>query len=425
MPDAPPTPVSTGVDAYRDVRQCTEALGRGLTPEDCVVQTAEQVSPVKWHLAHTSWFFERFILAELVPGYEPVCPMYDYLFNSYYNGAGPQHCRPRRGLISRPTLDDVYAYRRVIDERMAELIAHPPREHHAALNDRLVLGLNHEQQHQELIVTDIKHVFSSNPLLPAYCDAAPTMGATQTPAIDWLDVAGGVQEIGHDGQGFAYDNESPRHRVYVEPFQLATRPVTNGEYLAFIEDAGYERHELWLSLGWATVQREGWAMPLYWYRDGSRWMHYTLAGPCPIDEAEPVAHLSYFEAEAYARFAHARLPTEAEWEIACRDAPMHGNLLDTARFHPMPMRPDETGPTPHRCFGDVWEWTQSSYAPYPGYRTPAGTLGEYNGKFMCNQYVLRGGSCATPDNHLRPTYRNFFEPEARWQFTGLRLARDG
>ena len=425
MPDTPTTqaPASTNVEAYRAVRATTEALCRDLSPEDCVVQTAEQVSPAKWHLAHTSWFFERFLLAELVPGYEPVCAMYDYLFNSYYNGAGPQHCRPRRGLISRPTLDEVHTYRRIIDERMAQLIDDCPGEHRATLDERLVLGLNHEQQHQELIVTDIKHVFSSNPLLPAYC-AAPPVTPGRTPTQGWVELAGGVHEIGHAGAGFAYDNESPRHRVYLEPFALATRPVTNGEYLAFIDDGGYERHELWLSLGWATVQGQAWRMPIYWYRDGRRWMHYTLAGPCQIDEAEPVAHLSHFEADACARWAGARLPSEAEWEVACRAQPVQGNLLAAGRFHPAPLRADEGGAALHRCFGDVWEWTRSSYGPYPGYRAAAGTLGEYNGKFMCNQYVLRGGSCATPAGHVRSTYRNFFEPEARWQFAGLRLARD-
>ncbi|MEX0886348.1 MAG: ergothioneine biosynthesis protein EgtB [Phycisphaeraceae bacterium] len=436
-PSTSTTPVAQP-DAYATVRHTTESLCRGLAVEDYVVQTCDDVSPAKWHLAHTSWFFERFILAELVPGYAAVCPMYDYLFNSYYNGAGPQHCRPRRGLLSRPTVEQVYDYRHLIDERMHALIDHPPPGVDETLAARLTLGLNHEQQHQELLVTDLKHVFSSNPLLPAYPNAPPHDSPEGTSAgksirnqKSEINLPGGLDDIGHPATPtatpiFVYDNETPRHRVYLAPFRIAARPVTNGEYLAFVADAGYERHELWLSLAWDVVQREQWRMPLYWYRDGDRWMHYTLAGPCEIDPDEPVAHVSYFEADAYARWADARLPTEAEWEVACRDAPLAGNLLELARFHPEPMRDDTTAAThPQRCFGDVWEWTQSSYAPYPGYRAPAGTLGEYNAKFMCNQYVLRGGSCATPQTHLRPTYRNFFPPGTRWQFTGLRLAWDG
>lgn len=420
---------------YEAVRRFTHQLTDPLPAEDQVVQSIESVSPTKWHLAHTSWFFERFILHALVPDYRPYHETYYYLFNSYYNGAGPQHCRASRGLISRPTVAEVHAYRRYIDERMTELITHADGQTLETLRPLVVLGLHHEQQHQELIVTDIKHIYSSNPLLPSYPAAtAPSHNArseqseerdSNPTALHWLTFDAGLYEIGHAGDGFHFDNETPRHRVYLHDFAIAGRPVTNGEYLAFIEDGGYDRHELWLSMGYDTIQREGWRMPIYWYRDGETWMQYTLAGPRPLAPDEPVSHLSYFEADAFARWAGHRLPREAEWEVAAQHEPVEGNFAESMRFHPAPLR-ERTSEQRRlqRCFGDVWEWTQSQYEPYPGYRPLEGTLGEYNGKFMCNQFVLRGGSCATAQSHIRPTYRNFFAPEARWQLTGLRLARD-
>lgn len=429
-PAPPPRRSSPKADlasAYRHVRQFTETLCQPLATEDYVIQTMESVSPTKWHLAHVSWFFEQFILHEYVPGYEPYHPRYYYLFNSYYNTVGPMHCRPNRGLISRPTVEQVYEYRRVIDDRMLALIEGSDDAAARELEPLITLGLHHEQQHQELLVTDIKHVFSTNPLLPAYRPRSNELHAA-VPEADWLGFDEGVYEIGRDeaAGGFGFDNESPRHRVFLDAFAIADRPVTNGEYLRFIEDGGYERPELWLSLGWATINEQGWRHPIYWYRDPERndaWMHYTLGGAMPIDPAEPAAHLSYFEADAFARWAGARLPTEAEWEVAAANEPMEGTFADGLRLHPAPITEESTSGRMRRAFGDVWEWTQSQYTAYPGYQPPAGALGEYNGKFMCNQFVLRGGSCASSPSHIRPTYRNFFSPEARWQFTGLRLAR--
>ncbi|MFA9477057.1 ergothioneine biosynthesis protein EgtB [Phycisphaerales bacterium AB-hyl4] len=423
---------------YKAVRKFTRRLCRPLALEDYVVQSMADVSPTKWHLAHTSWFYERFILQEFVPGYEPVNEAYYFLFNSYYNGAGPQHCRPSRGLISRPTVEQVYDYRRSINRRMGELLLNADDATLDQIAPRLTLGLHHEQQHQELLLTDIKHVFSSSPLLPAYHafdDEPAGNGPGDVDEPGWVGFDAGVYEVGvpADDESFHFDNETPRHKRYVAAFELADRPVTNGDYLAFIEDGGYRRAELWLSLGWSTLQADDWQMPLYWFRDGAQggaWMQFTLAGAKPLVLDEPVCHVSYFEADAYARWAGARLPDEAEWELACRDQPMQGNFADSAagvgRIHPLPLSVAIDGEVGRvrRCFGDVWEWTRSSYSAYPGYRPWPGTLGEYNGKFMCNQYVLRGGSCGSSQSHVRATYRNFFAPEARWQFTGLRLARD-
>ncbi len=461
---------------FREVRGLSERLCKPLEVEDYVIQTMEDVSPAKWHLGHTTWFYERFILQEVVEGYRPVSEPYYYLFNSYYNAAGPMHCRPSRGLLSRPTVAEVYGYRREIDRRMAGLLAPQNRRERAPrasggggssdmLRDRLILGLNHEQQHQELMVTDLKHIFSSNPLLPAYHrpeHAPPTPGTlapqVAPPPAAWVPFEEGLRDMGRDldGAGFCYDNETPRHRVYLRAFALASRPVSNAEYVRFVEDGGYERHELWLSAGWATVQKEGWRQPIYWFRDepdparpatppgdlsdpaatreragasGPRWMQYTLSGPMPVDPAEPVCHLSYFEADAFARWAGGRLPTESEWEAAAAESgvAVAGNFVDAGLLHPEPMRAGGVGDSREALegmFGDVWEWTASQYTPYPGFRALPGALGEYNGKFMCNQFVLRGGSCATSQNHTRVTYRNFFPPHARWQFTGLRLAKD-
>jgi ergothioneine biosynthesis protein EgtB len=382
-------------------------------------------SPTKWHLAHTSWFFETFVLAAAVPDYQPPDPMYRYLFNSYYVGAGERHCRPKRGLLSRPTVAEIYQYRAHVDAHMIALLERLDASQCAPLASVVMLGIHHEQQHQELLLTDIKHVFSVNPLRPAYavtCD--PQVDSDATSALGWRPYPEGLAWIGHAGEGFAFDNEGPAHRVFVEPFQLATRLVTVGEYLAFIEDGGYVRPDLWLSEGWATVQAQGWQAPLYWEQVDGVWWMMTLAGMRPIEVREPVCHVSYYEADAYARWAGARLPTEAEWEIASGDAALAGNLVERQAWHPLPVGSAASPNVLNQLFGDVWEWTQSPYTSYPGYRPIAGALGEYNGKFMCNQFVLRGGSCATSKTHIRPTYRNFFPAFARWQFTGMRLAKD-
>jgi ergothioneine biosynthesis protein EgtB len=403
---------------YRATREETELLCEMLEVEDYGLQSMPDCSPPKWHLAHTTWFFETFVLAENEPGFRPHRPQYRYLFNSYYEAVGERWPRPARGLLSRPTVAEVYDYRRATDERVAALLASLDEQSLARLEPLVVLGLNHEQQHQELLLTDLKHAFGLNPLRPAYAPpahAAPT--GTPSP-LKWEEFAEGVREVGHAGGGFAFDNESPRHRVFLHAFAVASRPATAGEFLAFIEDRGYERPEFWLSDGWAARQRAGWSAPLYWDRDGDRWSAFTLRGVRPLDPAEPVCHVSYYEADAFARWAGARLPTEFEWETAAGQHALAGNLLDSRRYHPAP---DSGG---GQWFGDVWEWTASPYAAYPGYRPAAGALGEYNGKFMCNQMVLRGGSCATPPGHVRATYRNFFPPDARWQFSGLRLARD-
>jgi ergothioneine biosynthesis protein EgtB len=418
---------------YRAVRSFTEQLCEPLATEDYVVQTMEDVSPTKWHLAHVSWFFETFLLRESLPGYRPLVEDYAYLFNSYYVQAGERHCRDRRGWISRPTVEDVYRYRRHVDDNLEILLERAGADEalHARIAPVVEIGIQHEQQHQELLLTDIKHVFSVNPLRPAYLQK-PLQTAGGPPDLSWRAFEGGLVEIGHGGTGFAFDNEGPRHRVYLEPFALGDRLVTNREYQEFMEDGGYERPELWLSAGWATAQQKGWSEPFYWEKSGDGWWTYTLGGMQPVDENEPVAHVSLFEADAYARWAGARLPTEHEWEIAARDVRPDGNLVETGRYHPASVGPaqdgssagDPSGPALRQLYGDVWEWTRSQYSPYPGYAPPEGALGEYNGKFMCNQFVLRGGSCATSVTHIRPTYRNFFPPDATWQFTGLRLARD-
>lgn len=392
----------------------------------------DDASPAKWHLAHTSWFFETFVLEPGTNGYQPFHPQFRTIFNSYYQSVGPQHPRPQRGLLTRPALDEVRAYRAHVDQHILAWLSDDadPR-----LVEIVELGLHHEQQHQELILTDVKHLLAQNPVQPAYAERAssPPAGGDErggrsgsvTSAVGelrWHVYAGGIETIGHDGEGFSFDNETPRHRVVVQPFQLASRPVTNGEILDFIADGGYRRPELWLSDAWGLVGREGWAAPLYWQNGNGEWTMFTLTGERPIDRGEPACHLSFYEADAVARWAGARLPTEAEWEIAARQVPIAGNFLEGAHWHPRPLANGDTALS--QLFGDVWEWTQSPYQPYPGYRPPAGALGEYNGKFMCNQFVLRGGSCATPQSHIRATYRNFFPPHARWQFSGMRLARD-
>ena len=405
-------------ERHSAIRAQSLALAAPLGPEDCAAQSMPDASPVKWHLAHTTWFFETFVLGPHVRDYEPFDASFRVLFNSYYNAVGDKHPRPERGLLTRPTLDTVRDYRAHVDAALAPLLARD-----GPWTPLIELGLQHEQQHQELIVTDVKHLLSRNPLRPAYLPAWPlTPVASRRPG--WVSHAGGIVDIGHDGRGFAFDNEAPRHRVLLRPFELATHPVTNGEYQAFIGDGGYRRPELWLSLGWDAVVARGWQAPLYWERAEDRWTTFTLRGMAEIDPGAPVTHLSLFEADAYARWAGARLPTEFEWEALARDASIDGNLLESGVLHPLALREATAERTLAQLYGDVWEWTQSSYAAYPGFRVAEGAIGEYNGKFMCSQYVLRGGSCATPRSHVRATYRNFFPPEARWQFSGARLARD-
>jgi ergothioneine biosynthesis protein EgtB len=404
---------------YHHVRRTTERLCAPLSAEDQVVQAMPDVSPTKWHQAHVSWFFDTFLLEPHLPGYAPRHPAYRVLFNSYYNGVGPQFARPDRGHLSRPSVAEVQAYRAWVDEGMTTLLEQTAQTRLAELAPLLELGLNHEQQHQELILTDIKYNLGVNPLRPAYHSLRPPSGPAP-PRLAWREHAGGLQSIGHAGAGFAFDNEGPRHTVYLQPFRLADRLVTNGEYLEFVSAGGYRTAPLWLSEGWRTVQERGWQAPLYWERREDAWWTQTLSGLLPLDPHAPVVHVSYFEADAYARWHDVRLPTEHEWEHAAAAEPVRGNFQDTGLFHPLPIGAAEGS----QMFGDVWEWTQSAYAPYPGYRTAPGAVGEYNGKFMVNQMVLRGGSCVTPQSHIRPSYRNFFPPDARWQFSGIRLASD-
>jgi ergothioneine biosynthesis protein EgtB len=409
-------PAQTLASTYSSVRATSLAICEPLENEDYVVQSMPDASPLKWHLAHTTWFFEQFILKPLLNGYRTFHPQYDYLFNSYYETVGRMHERPLRGLLTRPTVAEVLRYRSHVDEHMIRLLE--SRNDDAEIETLAILGVNHEQQHQELMLTDVKHLFSCNPLRPAYRIQQVVEDADTAETMGFQAFAGGVHEIGATGKHFSFDNELPRHRVVIEPFALADRLVTNAEYLDFIRDGGYRRHEFWLSDGWATVTREQWSHPLYW--SPSLDTEFTLSGLRPIRPAAPVCHLSFYEADAFARWAGARLPTEAEWELAGSTFPVHGNLYERGRMHPEP--PSAAGMT--QMFGDVWEWTSSPYVAYPGYRRASGALGEYNGKFMCNQLVLRGGSCVTPEDHIRATYRNFFFPHARWQFSGVRLARD-
>ena len=446
---------------FHEVRSFTDALCHDLAPEDCVVQSMPDVSPTKWHLAHTTWFFETFILKKWIAGYRSENEQYAYLFNSYYNAAGDMHRRDLRGLISRPTVEETHRYRSAIDTHIDNLVSDADPNVLVEIEPILILGIHHEQQHQELLITDIKHVFAQNPLHPVFRGRARPPGAPQPDGsasrpCQFIDFDEATIDIGHDGNGFSYDNEGPRHRALILPFALANRPVTNGEYIAFIEDNGYTRSEFWLSLGWMTVNEQRWQGPLYWSKHDGIWWNFTLSGFRPVDRNEPVTHISYFEADAFANWSGARLPTEFEWERASATIDIEGNFVESEMFHPLPSLPHsaraslpagesgapradfavQSSPAGrggreapgegqlYQMYGDVWEWTRSSYSPYPGYRAEPGALGEYNGKFMCNQYVLRGGSCATSRTHIRRTYRNFFQPEKRWQFTGIRLARD-
>lgn len=405
-------------ERYRQVRAASEAISAPLAIEDYVIQSMPDVSPTKWHLAHTSWFFETFVLERMRPHYRPFHPQYKVLFNSYYNQVGQQHARPERGLLSRPTVDELFQYRAYIDEQMAQLL---DQDLAPELLNIIETGLHHEQQHQELMLMDLKHVFSCNPLRPAYREL-PQAPRIAVPPVYWHEFPGGLDSIGHAGPGFAYDNEGPRHTQYVYPFRLADRLVTCGEYLEFMADGGYRRPELWLSDGWKTVQERRWRAPLYWEEHPDGWRVMTLSGLRELNPSEPVCHVSYYEADAYARWCDALLPSEAAWEIAAHTASHDGNFLETDQLHPYPATAGAK--TLQQMLGDLWEWTRSPYVPYPGYHPPTGPLGEYNGKFMCNQLVLRGGACVTPRSHIRTTYRNFFPPDARWAFSGIRLAED-
>jgi ergothioneine biosynthesis protein EgtB len=409
---------------FAAIRQQSEALAANLSPEDQAIQSMPDVSPTKWHLAHTSWFFETFLLGPLAADYRPFDPAFAYLFNSYYEAVGPRHPRPQRGLLSRPTVDAVGAYRDHVTAAMLRLIERADAATWRRASPLIELGVHHEQQHQELILMDIKHVFSVNPLLPAY-QAPPPPPASPPAAAGWVEFAGGLDEIGHAGPAFAFDNEGPRHKLWLDPFRLATHPVSCGDYRDFIADGGYCRPELWLSEGWAAVQQQDWQAPLYWRGEGSEWLIFTLNGERPIEPAEPVCHISFYEADAFARWAGKRLPTEAEWEIAARGVSIAGNLAENGYLHPCPdPEPGGAEPALRQMIGDVWEWSASPYVAYPRFRPVAGAVGEYNGKFMSNQMVLRGGAAVTPPGHIRITYRNFFPPAARWAFSGLRLAED-
>ena len=412
---------------FEAIRLESEVLASRLTPEDQSIQSMPDVSPTKWHLAHTTWFFETFVLSPFAAAYRVFDPAFHYLFNSYYEAEGPRHPRPQRGMLSRPSCDDVAAYRDHVGAAMSALIEGASPEIWAEVAPRVELGLHHEQQHQELILMDIKHVFSLNPLLPAYQPPRRRAAGTATP-LAWVDFAGGLVQIGHVGGGFAFDNETPRHRVWLEPFRLANRPVTCGEFAEFVAAGGYREPEFWLSDGWAAVQQQGWEAPLYWRAAGGGWRLFTLSGEKRLDPAEPVVHVSFYEADAYAKWAGKRLPSEAEWELAAERAPLAGNLGDSRRYHPAadggPEGVGEEFGGLRQLIGDVWEWTASPYTPYPRFRAVSGAIGEYNGKFMSNQMVLRGGAAVTPADHIRATYRNFFPPAARWAFSGLRLAED-
>jgi len=418
-------------ERFRSVRQRTVAICAPLTPEDMMVQSCPEASPAKWHLAHTAWFFESFVLREFLPGYKLFNADFPWLFNSYYEGFSAFPEKKLRSSFSRPGVEEILAYREHVDNAIGRLLENEPAEE--ALR-RVELGANHEEQHQELLLTDILHAFFTNPLRPAYAMESDLHSVPQNRdggrATDFQRFEGGLRQAGFGGEGFCFDNELGRHQVWLDPYSLADRLVTCGEYLAFMADGGYSRPELWLSAGWAAVKEKGWCAPLYWTQesDGAdvEWSVFTLRGSQPLDSLlhAPVSHVSYYEAEAYARWAGHRLPTEFEWEAAAEGAPLEGNLLDSERLVPSPA-PDPSqnqGPAQRQYWGDCWEWTGSAYLPYPGFKPLAGALGEYNGKFMSGQMVLRGGSCVTPQRHIRPSYRNFFSPETRWQFSGIRLA---
>lgn len=410
---------------YQRVRAQSVMLCEPLETEDYGLQAMDCTSPPKWHLAHTTWFFETFVLLVFDYRYQPWHPLFEHLFNSYYQGIGRPYARPRRGLLSRPTVEEIYEYRRVIDDRILDLMAGAGGDDPVILK-RIELGLHHELQHQELLLTDLKYSFHVNPLLPSYRSSHLLKSPPLQP-LHWMDYPAQVHRIGANGNGFCFDNELPSHREFVESFELASRPVSNKEFLEFVLDDGYLRPELWLSDGWETVRNHNWRAPLYWRYKNSSIGHYSLFGESELDLDAPVCHVSYYEADAYARWAGARLPTEAEWEIAARSQPVAGNFLDSDILHPIGCRPSgcaASSTPPAQLFGDVWEWTASAYSPYPGFRAATGAIGEYNGKFMSGQMVLRGGSCVSDAAHIRASYRNFFYPSDQWQFSGIRLARN-
>jgi ergothioneine biosynthesis protein EgtB len=420
---------------YHRVRGFTEGLAQPLSPEDQTVQTMPDVSPTKWHRAHTTWFFETFVLGRYLRGYAEFDPAYAFLFNSYYETVGPRHARPERGLLSRPGVTEIGRYREQVDEAVDHLLATGGTEPPARVTELVELGLQHEQQHQELLLMDIKHVLAVNPLRPAYrrFERAP-VAAAASGGPTWIEHAGGVVSVGHFGDGFCFDNETPRHDALLSPFAIRSSLVTAGDWLAFITEGGYRQPALWMSDGWATVQAEGWEAPEYWMRADDGWLVQTLAGPRPLDPDEPVCHVSWYEADAFARWTGCRLPTEAEWEVvavtrghppaSAADGVAAAAGLDDAGLAGSGLHPAPPSPGDEQWFGAVWQWTASPYGPYPGFQPAAGAVGEYNGKFMVNQQVLRGGACVTPAGHSRPSYRNFFPPAARWPFCGLRLAVD-
>ncbi len=413
-----------------ETRRLSLVLAEPLSAEDQVVQPMDDASPTKWHLAHTTWFFETFVLKPHLAGFRTLDERFAYCFNSYYEAAGPRQPRPKRGLLTRPSNDEVLQYRRHIDDALEALFKSGVPQRHSPVADLIELGINHEQQHQELILTDILSLFASQPLRPAYrpaqtaAKAASVSGSGPMRAPRWLDFPGGIRRIGHTGSSFFYDNECPRHEALLRDYRLADRLVTNGEWLEFMADGGYATPAHWLSDGWGAVNSRGWTAPGYWEGEKGEWLQMTLNGLVPVDPAAPVCHISYFEADAFARWAGKRLPTEFEWEAAGAELPMRGNMLGSGALRPLPAPAIGAADKPAQMFGDTWEWTQSAYSAYPGYRAGPGALGEYNGKFMCGQYVLRGASCVTPEGHSRATYRNFFYPHQRWQFTGIRLADD-
>jgi ergothioneine biosynthesis protein EgtB len=409
------------VTYYKNVRAFTEKLCEPLETEDYVIQTMPDVSPTKWHIGHTSWFFEAFILDKANPSYKSIHPLYTYLFNSYYTQVGERWLRPNRGLLSRPTVKDIFEYRKFVDENVLKLIEKADEKIFNKFAPIIEIGLNHEQQHQELLLTDIKHVLSINPLNPVY-SAREVIVQNDFPEMKWINFDGGIFKIGNKDNEFCYDNETPRHKEFLNPFMLASRLVTNGDFIEFIEDSGYENAPLWLSDGWAIIENEKWRAPFYWEKKDGEWSNFTLNGFRKVNPAEPVTHISYYEADAFAAWRNLRLPTEAEWEVASGKHNYEGNFVDEEIYHPTALQNEKDGL--NQLYGDVWEWTRSPYSPYPGYKPLSGALGEYNGKFMSSQMVLRGGSCATSQTHIRNTYRNFFPPHSRWQFMGLRLAKD-
>jgi len=413
-------------DRFQSVRAFSHELTDPLSPEDQTIQSMTDASPAKWHLAHTSWFFETFVLKQYVPDYRPHNDMYEYMFNSYYQGIGPQYNRSQRGIISRPTVAQVGEYRAHVDGAMGAYFEEASDNAWEEAASLIELGLNHEQQHQELLLTDIKHAMSFNPLMPAvYQPKVPVADSNGAPELEWIEYPGGIQSLGWDGEGFAFDNEGPVHDVLLQPYGLASRLVTNGEYMEFMEAGGYQSPRHWHADGWTVVETQGWSAPIYWRQDGGIWYEYTLRGLEPLDPDGPLTHISFYEASAYADWRGCRLPTEAEWEVAARDEPIRGNFVDTGLYHSTQFGGASDGDGNLRqIYGDVWEWTSSPYTPYPGFKPAEGAVGEYNGKFMANQMVLRGGSCATAHDHIRSSYRNFFYPDARWQFTGIRLAKD-